>query len=90
VSVKLDGNTFEFDLAYNDQTILNAALDLGADLPYACKGGVCTTCKAKLQQGHVKMDANWGLEQEEVDKGFILSCQSHPLTDIVVVDFDAR
>ena len=90
VSVKLDGITFDFDLAYNDQTILNAALDLGADLPYACKGGVCTTCKAKLQQGQVKMDANWGLEQEEVDKGFILTCQSHPLTDIVVVDFDAR
>ena len=63
---------------------------MGADLPYACKGGVCTTCKAKLQQGQVKMDANWGLEQEEVDKGFILTCQSHPLTDIVVVDFDAR
>ena len=90
VSVKLDGITFDFDLAFNDQTILNAALDLGADLPYACKGGVCTTCKAKLQQGQVKMDANWGLEQEEVDKGFILTCQSHPLSDIVIVDFDAR
>jgi len=90
VSVKLDGITFEFDLAYNDQTILNAALELGADLPYACKGGVCTTCKAKLQEGKVMMDANWGLEQEEVDKGFILTCQSHPLTENVVVDFDAR
>jgi ring-1,2-phenylacetyl-CoA epoxidase subunit PaaE len=90
VSVKLDGITFDFDLAFNGQTILNAALDLGADLPYACKGGVCTTCKAKLQEGKVEMDANWGLDQEEVDKGFILTCQSHPLTEKVVVDFDAR
>jgi ring-1,2-phenylacetyl-CoA epoxidase subunit PaaE len=90
VSVKLDGITFDFDLAFDGQTILNAALDLGADLPYACKGGVCTTCKAKLQEGKVHMDANWGLEQEEVDKGFILTCQSHPLTEKLVVDFDAR
>jgi ring-1,2-phenylacetyl-CoA epoxidase subunit PaaE len=90
VTVKLDGITFDFDLAFNGQTILNAALELGADLPYACKGGVCTTCKAKLQEGEVHMDANWGLEQEEVDKGFILTCQSHPLTEKLVVDFDAR
>ena len=90
VSVKLDGVTFDFDLSFNGQTILNAALDLGADLPYACKGGVCTTCKAKLQEGKVHMDTNWGLEQEEVDKGFILTCQSHPLTEKLVVDFDAR
>ena len=90
VTVKLDGITFDFDLGHNDQTILNAALELGADLPYACKGGVCTTCKAKLKEGKVKMDANWGLEQEEVDKGFILTCQSHPVTDKVVVDFDDR
>ena len=73
VSIRLDGSTFEFELPYNGQTILNAALDLGADLPYACKGGVCTTCKAKLQEGKVEMDTNWGLEQDEVDKGFILT-----------------
>lgn len=90
VSVKLDGITFDFELGYNDETILNAALALGADLPYACKGGVCTTCKAKLLEGQVKMDVNWGLEQEEVDKGFVLTCQSHPITKKVVVDFDAR
>ena len=90
VSVKLDGITFDFELGYNDQTILNAALELGADLPYACKGGVCTTCKARLKEGQVRMDVNWGLEQEEVDKGFIFTCQSHPVTEKVVVDFDAR
>lgn len=90
ISIKLDGASFDFELPYNGQTILNAALELGADLPYACKGGVCTTCKAKLQEGKVEMDTNWGLEQDEVDKGFILTCQSHPLTEKVVVDFDAR
>jgi ring-1,2-phenylacetyl-CoA epoxidase subunit PaaE len=90
VSVKLDGITFDFELGYNDQSILNAALELGVDLPYACKGGVCTTCKAMLKEGKVKMDTNWGLEQEEVDKGFILTCQSHPLTEKLIVDFDER
>ena len=90
VSVKLDGIVFEFDLDYESDSILDAALKQGADLPYACKGGVCTTCKARLVEGEVKMDVNWGLEPEEVAKGFILTCQSHPTTSKVVVDFDAR
>lgn len=90
VSVKLDGILFDFDLAYESESILDAALKQGADLPYACKGGVCTTCKAKLIEGKVSMDVNWGLEPEEVEKGFILTCQSHPQTEKVVVDFDAR
>ncbi|HVG40965.1 MAG TPA: 1,2-phenylacetyl-CoA epoxidase subunit PaaE, partial [Chitinophagaceae bacterium] len=77
ISVKLDGITFDFDLAYGGQNILDAALKEGADLPYACKGGVCCTCKAKLLQGQVAMDVNWGLEQDEIDNGFILTCQSH-------------
>jgi ring-1,2-phenylacetyl-CoA epoxidase subunit PaaE len=90
VSVKLDGILFDFDLAYEDESILDAALKTGADLPYACKGGVCTTCKAKLVEGKVSMDVNWGLEPEEVAKGYILTCQSHPQTERIVVDFDAR
>ena len=90
VSVKLDGVMFDFDLGYESQSILDAALKQGADLPYACKGGVCTTCKAKLVQGRVSMDVNWGLEPDEVQAGFILTCQSHPQTEKVVVDFDAR
>ena len=90
VSVKLDGILFDFDLAYNGHSILDAALKQGADLPYACKGGVCCTCKAKLQQGEVEMDVNWGLEQDEIDRGFILTCQSHPRTETVVVDFDVK
>ena len=90
VSVKVDGIMFDFDLAYESQSILDAALKQGADLPYACKGGVCTTCKAKLLQGQVKMDVNWGLEPDEVEKGYILTCQSHPVSDKIVVDFDSK
>ncbi len=90
VSVKLDGILFNFELPYEGLSILDAALQQGADLPYACKGGVCTTCKAKLAEGKVEMDVNWGLEDEEVQKGYILTCQSHPRSERVVVDFDDR
>lgn len=91
VIVKADGRSFEFKLPFSgDSTILDAALRQGADLPYACKGGMCCTCKAKLLEGEVDMDVNWGLEHEEVEQGFILTCQSHPKTERVVVDFDVK
>ena len=90
VTVKLDGISFDFDLGYQSQSILDAALQQGADLPYACKGGVCTTCKARLISGKVSMDVNWGLEPDEVAAGYILTCQSHPTTENVFVDFDAK
>lgn len=90
ITVKLDGRSFDFNLGFNGESILDAALKQGADLPFACKGGVCCTCKAKLLEGEVEMEVNWGLEQEEVEQGFILTCQSHPITEKVVVDFDMR
>lgn len=90
ITVKLDGRSFDFDLGFDNDCILDAALKQGADLPFACKGGVCCTCKAKLLEGEVEMDVNWGLEQEEVEQGFILTCQSHPKTEKVVVDFDIK
>lgn len=90
VSVRLDGIVFDFELGYESESILDAALQQGADLPYACKGGVCTTCKAKLAEGKVTMDVNWGLDPEEVAKGYILTCQSHPKTQKVFIDFDDR
>ena len=91
VAVKVDGRSFDFDLPLaSDITILDAALKQGADLPYACKGGMCCTCKAKLLEGEVMMDVHWGLEEEEVEKGYILTCQSHPKTEKVVVDFDVK
>jgi ring-1,2-phenylacetyl-CoA epoxidase subunit PaaE len=91
ITVKVDGRSFDFDLALNSETtILDAALKQGADLPYACKGGMCCTCKARLLEGEVEMDVHWGLEHEEIEKGFILTCQSHPKTEKVVVDFDIK
>jgi len=90
ITVKLDGRSFDFNLGFNGENILDAALKQGADLPFACKGGVCCTCKAKLLEGEVDMEVNWGLEQEEVEQGFILTCQSHPKTEKVVVDFDIK
>ena len=90
ITVKLDGVSFDFDLAFNSNSILDAALQQGADLPYACKGGVCCTCKAKLIEGKVKMDVNYSLEPEEIEAGYILTCQSHPTTEKVVVDYDIK
>ena len=90
VSIVLDGATFDIDLAYNGDNILDAALKHGADLPYACKGGVCSTCRAKVAEGEVEMEVNYSLEPDEVAKGFVLTCQAHPKTERVVIDFDAR
>ncbi|MGB4844398.1 MAG: 1,2-phenylacetyl-CoA epoxidase subunit PaaE [Ferruginibacter sp.] len=90
ITVKLDGRSFDFDLGFDGENILDAALKQGADLPFACKGGVCCTCKAKLIEGEVDMEVNWGLEQEEVEQGYILTCQSHPKTEKVIVDFDIK
>ena len=91
ITVKLDGRSFDFDLSLtSDTTILDAALKEGADLPFACKGGVCCTCKAKLLEGEVSMDVHWGLEEDEIEDGYILACQSHPITQKVVVDFDVK
>lgn len=90
VTVKLDGRSISFDLASAGQNILDAALEQGADLPYACKGGVCCTCRAKLVEGEVKMDVNYALEPDEVAAGFILCCQSHPKSKNVVIDYDVK
>lgn len=90
VSIKLDGTTWEMELGYNEDSILDGALKNGADLPYACKGGVCSTCIAKVTEGEVEMEVNYALEKDQIEKGFILTCQAHPKTDKVTVDFDAR
>lgn len=90
VSVKLDGVTIGFELEYDGQNILDAALANGADLPFSCKGGVCSTCRARLVDGQVEMDVNYALEQDEIEDGFILTCQAHPRTELVFVDFDQQ
>jgi ring-1,2-phenylacetyl-CoA epoxidase subunit PaaE len=90
VTLKLDGISFEFGIDQEGESILEAALKQGADLPYACKSGVCCSCRARLLKGEVRMDVNYGLEPEEIRAGFILTCQSHPITDQVSVDFDSK
>lgn len=90
ITVKIDGRSFNFKLGFEGEVILDAALAEGADLPFACKGGVCCTCKAKLIEGEVEMEANYGLEKSEIKAGYILTCQSHPRSKKVVVDYDEK
>jgi ring-1,2-phenylacetyl-CoA epoxidase subunit PaaE len=90
VSVRHDGILTHFELPYHGETILQAALKKGIDLPFACKGGMCCTCRAKLVEGTVEMDRNYALEAAEVEAGFILTCQSHPRSGTILVDFDVR
>ncbi len=91
ISIKIDGRFMDFEMPEDmTDSILDAALDKGADLPFACKGGVCCTCKAKLLEGEVNMKVHYGLEDEEVEKGYILTCQSRPVSSKVVIDFDIK
>jgi ring-1,2-phenylacetyl-CoA epoxidase subunit PaaE len=90
VTVKLDGRAFDIDLPYFGESILDAALSAGADLPFACKGGVCCTCRAKLTGGEVEMDVNYALEPDELAAGYVLACQSHPRSPRVEIDFDTK
>ena len=90
VTVIVDGKRLRLELAEGGPSVLDAALKAGADLPYACKAGVCCTCRAMLVEGEVKMDANYTLTDSEVRQGFRLTCQSHPVTANVVLDYDQR
>jgi len=89
VTFRLDGRTSEVELAPDGVGILEAALEVRSDLPFACRGGVCGTCRAKLVEGTVEMDVNYALEPEEIEDGYVLTCQSHPTSERVVVDYDA-
>jgi ring-1,2-phenylacetyl-CoA epoxidase subunit PaaE len=88
VTVIIDGSRKSFLLEKEKENILAAGLANGIELPYSCRGGVCSTCRCRLVEGEVDMDVNFALEDYEVARGFILSCQSYPVTDTVVVDFD--
>lgn len=88
VQVILDGDIYNIALDSTGDTILDAAYKAGADLPFACKGGVCCTCKAKVLEGGARMDVNYALEPDEVEAGYILTCQAHPTTEKLVVSFD--
>jgi ring-1,2-phenylacetyl-CoA epoxidase subunit PaaE len=86
-SLIIDGKRREVPVAA-EESILDAALRAGMDLPFACKGGMCSTCRAKLVEGDARMEVNYSLEPWELKAGFILTCQARPLSDKVVVDYD--
>jgi ring-1,2-phenylacetyl-CoA epoxidase subunit PaaE len=86
-SLIIDGKRREVPVA-EGEAILDAALRAGVDLPFACKGGMCSTCRARLVDGEAKMDVNYSLEAWELEKGFVLTCQAKPVTSHVVVDYD--
>ncbi|MGH3356543.1 MAG: 1,2-phenylacetyl-CoA epoxidase subunit PaaE [Nocardioidaceae bacterium] len=89
VTIVLDGRRSRFRLGAADVPVLDAALAVRSDAPFACKGGVCGTCRAKLVEGSVEMDQNWALEPEELERGYVLTCQSHPTSETLVLDYDA-
>ena len=88
VTVIMDGNHASFTMDKDKESLLDAGLRAGIDMRYSCKGGVCSTCRCKVVEGTVDMGVNYALEDYEVARGFVLSCQSFPVTDKVVVDFD--
>jgi ring-1,2-phenylacetyl-CoA epoxidase subunit PaaE len=88
VTVIQDGMTFQFQLPSDGSTILDAAMRAGADLPFSCRGGVCSTCKARVLEGEVEMEVCYGLEPDEIADGYVLTCQAHPKSQRIVVSFD--
>ena len=90
MTVIADGIERTVNIGYEGETVLDVALDVGIDAPYACRAGVCCTCRAQVLEGEVSMDANYTLEEHEVKRGFVLTCQSHPVTPFVKISYDAR
>ena len=90
VVVVVDGKERHLRVPFDGPAILDAGLAAGANLPYACKGGVCCTCRAKVLEGEVRMDKNYTLEPKEIADGYVLTCQAHPVSDRVVVSYDER
>jgi ring-1,2-phenylacetyl-CoA epoxidase subunit PaaE len=88
-TIKLDGISFDVPI-HEGEAVLDAALRMGADLPFACKGGVCCTCRAKITEGVVDMEVNYALDHDELERGYILTCQSMPKTARLVIDFDVK
>jgi len=88
LTVMMDGEEIEFELAANGDFILDASIEHGIDAPFSCKGAVCCTCKAKVLEGKAIMEMNYSLSDEEVAQGYILTCQAHPASEKLVVDFD--
>ncbi|MCS6767068.1 MAG: phenylacetate-CoA oxygenase/reductase subunit PaaK [Candidatus Protistobacter heckmanni] len=90
LTLVLDGKARKLSLPFEGRSVLDAGLQAGLSLPYACKGGVCCTCRAKVLEGEVRMKKNYPLEDAEIAQGFVLTCQAHPLTDRLVISYDER
>jgi len=90
VDVIIGGKTRRLAVPYEGAGVLDSALAAGLDLPFACKAGVCCTCRARVLEGQVRMDKNYTLEEREIAQGYVLTCQSHPLTPRLVVSYDER
>ncbi len=88
ITVIMDGHQQTFEMHRDDANIVDAAEENGIELPYSCKGGVCATCRTHLRDGRVDMATNYGLEDWEVEQGFVLACQSRPVSDTVTLDYD--
>jgi ring-1,2-phenylacetyl-CoA epoxidase subunit PaaE len=88
VEIILEDQTYNIEVPYKGSSISQVAEDNGIEVPYSCQGGVCRTCRALIKEGEVSMDENYALTDEEVEQGFVLTCQAHPISDKVVIDFD--
>jgi ring-1,2-phenylacetyl-CoA epoxidase subunit PaaE len=88
VTVRIDGHEADLQINYLGNNVLDTAINAGMDIPYSCKGGVCSTCKAQVVEGEVYMDVHYGLEPDEIDAGIVLTCQSHPRSERVILDYD--
>lgn len=88
VTIVLDGRATSFPMGYGER-VLDAALRVRGELPYSCRGGVCSTCRARVVDGEVKMAQNWALHADELAGGYVLTCQAVPVTDHLTVDYDA-
>ena len=82
------GKEFHFTMSQEDESVLDSGLKAGADLPFACKGGVCSTCKCKIIEGAAEMKLNYALEDDELEQNYLLSCQAIPTTDELIIDYD--
>lgn len=88
VTVIMDGRETLLDVPASGDAVLDVALDAGVDVPFACKGAVCCTCKARVVKGKVEMAMNYALTDEEVEDGYVLTCQTHPRSAEVTIDYD--
>jgi ring-1,2-phenylacetyl-CoA epoxidase subunit PaaE len=88
ITIIMDGHRKQFEMRRDDDNIVDAAAEHGIELPYSCKGGVCATCRCHVREGEVTMATNYGLEPWEVEAGFVLACQSRPVSETVLLDYD--